>query len=203
MTERAQASRRTVEPVEAVPAQRKKAVAKAVAPNAFRLGYLIHDVARMRRTLFDQHLRPVGITRSQWWVLANLSRQSGDGRSSTELAKILEVGKVTVGGIIDRLETAGYVYRRIDKKDRRAKRIFITQAGYALIDKMRAVVSPLNDGICAGLSDKEIDRIEKSLVTIRGNLREMLAESDEIDDDDEDPGAKVAIRASAGGRSAG
>ena len=38
----------------------------------FRLGFLIHDVSRLRRTVVDKALRPLGVTRSQWWVLANL-----------------------------------------------------------------------------------------------------------------------------------
>lgn len=42
-----------------------------------RFGYLIHDVSRLRRTLFDRWLLPPGITRSQWWVLAFLSRDDG------------------------------------------------------------------------------------------------------------------------------
>jgi DNA-binding MarR family transcriptional regulator len=157
----------------------KKGKRGPTAPNMFRLGYLVHDVSRMRRTLCDQHMRPIGITRSQWWVLANLSRQPNAGTSSTELAKILDVGKVTVGGIIDRLETAGYVYRRIDKADRRAKRIFITQAGFKVIERMREILEPLNEGICAGLTLDEIDQVEHHLAIIRKNLREML-----IDDDD-------------------
>jgi DNA-binding MarR family transcriptional regulator len=157
----------------------KKGRRGPTAPNMFRLGYLVHDVSRMRRTLCDQHMRPIGITRSQWWVLANLSRQPNAGTSSTELAKILDVGKVTVGGIIDRLETAGYVYRRVDKADRRAKRIFITQAGFKVIERMREILEPLNEGICAGLTLDEIDQVEHHLAIIRKNLREML-----IDDDD-------------------
>lgn len=43
----------------------------------FRIGFLVHDVSRMRRTLFDQEMKPLGITRSQWWVLAQLSRSLG------------------------------------------------------------------------------------------------------------------------------
>jgi DNA-binding MarR family transcriptional regulator len=156
----------------------KKGKRGPTAPNMFRLGYLVHDVSRMRRTLCDQHMRPIGITRSQWWVLANLSRQPNAGTSSTELAKILDVGKVTVGGIIDRLETAGYVYRRVDKADRRAKRIFITQAGFKVIERMREILEPLNEGICAGLTLDEIDQVEHHLAIIRKNLREMLIDDD-------------------------
>ena len=59
-----------------------------------RLSFLIHDVSRMRRTAFDQYMKPHGVTRSQWWVLSNLSRH--DGMMQTELADILEDRKSVV-----------------------------------------------------------------------------------------------------------
>jgi len=155
---------------------------RPVAPNWFRLGYLIHDVSRMRRTLFDQHMKPKGITRSQWWVLANLSRHGADGIMSVDLAKLMDVGKVTLGGLIERLEKAGYVYRRADKQDKRAKQIFITEAGYQLIDIMRIITEDLNQRICEGLSADEIENVEGRLIHIKNNLREMLTE-DGIDAD--------------------
>jgi MarR family transcriptional regulator for hemolysin len=153
-----------------------KRQAKPVASNAFRLGYLIHDVSRMRRTLVDQHMRPEGITRSQWWVLANLSRHGEDGIMSTELARILDVGKVTLGGLIDRLEVAGYVYRRPDKQDRRAKHIFITEAGYALIRRMGQIVEKLNKEMCGSMTDEEIAETELNLIRLKDRLRELLGD---------------------------
>ena len=41
-----------------------------------RLGFLIHDVSRLRRSAFDRCLKPLNVTRSQWWVLAYLSRKT-------------------------------------------------------------------------------------------------------------------------------
>ena len=35
-----------------------------------KLGFLIHDVSRLRRSAFDRCLKPMNVTRSQWWVLA-------------------------------------------------------------------------------------------------------------------------------------
>jgi len=67
-----------------------------------RLGYLIHDVSRLRRMMFDRALAPLGITRSQWWVLAFISRK--DGLPQTQLANELGRRKVGVGALIDRLE---------------------------------------------------------------------------------------------------
>jgi MarR family transcriptional regulator for hemolysin len=149
-------------------------VTKPIATNWFRLGYLIHDVSRLRRTLIDQQMKPDGITRSQWWVLANLSRHGNDGIMSSELAKLLDVGKVTLGGLIDRLELAGYVYRRADKTDRRAKHIFITDSGYELTKKMGKVIEVLNQRICVGMTEDEIKTTEFNLLRLKSNIREML-----------------------------
>jgi hypothetical protein len=68
-----------------------------------RAGFLIHDVSRLRRAFFDSAMRPYGLTRSQWWVLGQLSRRRGEPMSQVELAKHLDLGKASLGGQIDRL----------------------------------------------------------------------------------------------------
>src|SRR6202161_4893158 len=87
-----------------------------------RLGYLIHDVSRLRRMMFDRALAPLGIPRSQWWVLAFISRK--DGLPQTQLANELDVGKVALGALIDRLETSGFVVRQGGPGDRRVKGVY-------------------------------------------------------------------------------
>ena len=53
------------------------AAASDASRDGIRLGFLIHDVSRMRRSAYDQFMKPLGITRAQWWVLAHLSRHDG------------------------------------------------------------------------------------------------------------------------------
>jgi len=138
----------------------------------------------MRRTLYDQSMKPLGITRSQWWVLANLSRHAGDGiYVSSELAKLLDVSKATLGRLIDRLVSAGYVYRCDDKTDGRAKNVHISDAGYALIGRMSAITEQLNKKICTGLTSSEVRSTELNLIRIKHNLRDMLAGSNDIETD--------------------
>lgn len=172
------------------PAARKKTekAGRPVAPNWYRLGYLIHDVSRMRRTLYDQRMKPEGITRSQWWVLANLFRHGTDGVMSSELAKMLDVGKVTLGRLIERLEKAGYVYRRPDKSDGRAKHVFITTSGYALIKRMRVITEELNQKISADLAAAQIEAMEESLARMKDTLRTLLAAENisELQDDEDE-----------------
>ena len=145
-------------------------------PQDVRVGFLVHDVSRMRRTLFDQAMRPLGITRSQWWVLSQLSRHARGGMLQTDLARDLDVGKVTVGGLIDRLEAGGYVVRQPDAADRRAKRIVITDGGRSVLRQMVAVGQSLNKIILAGLSPEEIEATERALSVMKDNIRRHTAD---------------------------
>ncbi len=150
-------------------------------PQDVRIGFLVHDVSRMRRTLFDQAMKPLGITRSQWWVLSQLSRQPREGMLQTDLARDLDVGKVTVGGLIDRLEASGSVVRQPDATDRRAKRIVITAQGRSILKQMITVGHDLNQVILAGLSLQEIEIAEHALSVMKDNLRQGTAEREDAD----------------------
>jgi len=140
----------------------------------YRLGFLVHDVSRMRRTAFDQAVKPLDLTRSQWWVLAQLSRHPEKRMKQTDLARILDVGKVTVGGLIDRLEASGHVERRADQEDRRSKRIVVTAKGHQAIEDMKTVGSQLNKIIFAGIPPHHLRLAEDVLHDIKANLREHL-----------------------------
>ena len=148
----------------------------------FRIGFLVHDVSRMRRTLFDQAMKPLGITRSQWWVLSQLSRHTRAGMLQTELARDLDVGKVTVGGI-DRpaWKPSGYVVRQPDATDRRAKGDQITEQGRAVLKQMVSVGRELNQIILAGLSPTDIEIAEHILSAMKDNIRRGIVDRGEAE----------------------
>ena len=155
-----------------------------------RSGFLIHDVSRLRRTVVDKALRPMGVTRSQWWVLANLSRHDGDGMMQTELAKVMDVGKVTLGGLIDRLEASGLVKRQAEPSDRRAKRVVMTARGTKLLADIQGIASEVNAKIMNGMSRTDIARTETVLYKMKQQLISMDAvpgaNNNAVDEDAED-----------------
>jgi len=174
-------------PAETEALKKVKAVrVRHVVSNTFRLGYLLHDVSRMRRTLFDQHLKPAGLTRSQWWVLAALSRKDGTGIMSSDLAKVLSVGKVTVGGLIDRLEAVGYVTREPGQLDRRSKLIYISAKGSEVINRMRHITEPLNREIVKGMTQSQVMQMETLLIRVKQNVTKMLNDNFPVEDDERD-----------------
>lgn len=153
----------------ALDAARQKPSAKP-----FRFGFLVHDVSRMRRTLFDVRMKPLGITRSQWSVLAALSRGGNDGVMQIELARQMDVGKVTIGGLILRLEKIGYVRREGDAKDRRARRVFITEKGFDIIQQMEALGTANNASTLAGIDPEALRITEDTLAKVKANIRGEL-----------------------------
>lgn len=144
---------------------------------AIRLGFYIHDASRLRRIIFDTALKPAGVTRSQAWVLAYLSR--ADGMAQSELANQLDLGKVALGGLIDRLEKSSLVERRPDANDRRMKRIFLTAAGRRVVNKMRKISAPTNDEILAGVDPAELRTTVNTLRQLKENMLRMVNHADE------------------------
>lgn len=136
-----------------------------VARNGIRLSFLMHDVSRMRRSAYDQHMKPLGITRAQWWVLAHLARH--DGMMQTQLADVLEVGKASLGDVIESLESGGWVQRHPDPSDRRAKRVYLAKPAQALIERMTQLEVQFNNHIFAALTLEERDALYRSLSKVK------------------------------------
>src|SRR5882757_9900793 len=118
-----------------------------------RIAFHIHDVSRMRRSAYDQFMKPLGITRAQWWVLAHLSRH--DGMMQTQLADILEVGKASLGDVIESLAAGKWVDRRPDPTDKRAKRVYLARTAQGLIKRMTVMETEFNGQVLAELSSEE------------------------------------------------
>lgn len=155
--------------------------------NDLRIGYFVHDVSRLRRTLFDQKMKPLGVTRSQWWVLAQLGRSEKtlgeQGMLQTELANVLDVGKVTVGGLIDRLEAGGFVRRMPCPNDRRAKRVVVTEAGRATLRQVQSVSQELNAMILKEIPQESIRLAEEVLAKMKANIMQELHGTNGQEDD--------------------
>jgi DNA-binding MarR family transcriptional regulator len=121
--------------------------------------------------MFDRALAPLGITRSQWWVLAFISRK--DGLPQTQLANELDVGKVAVGALIDRLESSGFVIRQADPVDRRVKRVYVTKQARGFLEKLRKETDKFNARIVNGIDRKQLENASDALLAMKHNLIAM------------------------------
>jgi DNA-binding MarR family transcriptional regulator len=147
---------------------------------SLRFGFLIHDVSRLRRVVVDRALKPLGITRSQWWVLAFLSRR--DGMTQTALAADLDLTKVAIGGLLDRMEAAGFVERRADQSDGRARRVYLTRAGAKMVTAIRDSVESIELEILSRVPEDALNQAAETLRALKDTLLEMAgAEAEELE----------------------
>jgi DNA-binding MarR family transcriptional regulator len=170
---------------------RERSVSMIDRPDWYlRLGYLIHDVSRLRRMMFDRELAPLGITRSQWWVLAFISRK--DGLPQTQLANELDVGKVALGALIDRLETSGFVVRQADPVDRRVKRVYLTKQARGFLEKLRRETDKFNAKIVSNIQRNQLEMTSDALLAMKRNLLAMSGET--MSEDSDNAGAARPAR---------
>jgi MarR family transcriptional regulator for hemolysin len=134
----------------------------------WNLGYLLDDAARLMRRAFDARIRHLGLTRAQWFVLAQLYRE--DGYTQTNLAKLADMDRATLGKVVDRLQEKGLIERRPHPEDRRANLIYITKAFDRLVAPMRAESIRLYSDALRGLSVKQCEQFTTMLAKVRENL---------------------------------
>jgi len=133
-------------------------------------GFLVHDVARLFGRRFDQNGHRLGMTRAQCRTLSYLARNEGINQAG--LADLLEIRPMTLVRQIDRMEDAGWIERRPDPADRRARRLFLTDKGHRILGRIWEVATETRSEALARLSPEEADR----LIDLLWRVHTMLAE---------------------------
>ena len=144
------------------------------------IGFLISDTARLMRRRFDQRARHLGLTRAQWQVLAHLQRN--EGINQIGLADLLDIEAITLCRTIDRMEEGGWVERRADPNDRRARLLFLTERARPFIADMRVIAEEIYAEALSGLPADTRQTLTEILTAMRTNLsaRPALAESPKV-----------------------
>lgn len=108
--------------------------------------------ARALSRRFDEAFRPYGITSGQFSLLNGLNRP--EPPTIGAVAELLAMDRSTVTANLKPLERAGLVTVAVDEKDRRGRRVALTDAGQAVLDRATpvwvrehaAVESEIGDG---------------------------------------------------------
>lgn len=129
---------------------------------------LLHDVARMQRTRFDQWARRYGMTRAQGMILFRLSRQPGI--SQNEMAALCEVEPITVGRLVDRLEARGMLERRSDPSDRRLRRLHLLPAAQPILAAIEVYKNELTDFLTGDFEPKKVEAMVDLLLHMKHKL---------------------------------
>jgi MarR family transcriptional regulator for hemolysin len=137
------------------------------------IGYVLSDVARLMRTVFDRRVREIGLTRSQWLVLSRLHRRPG--ASQSELAEMLELDRASAGRMLDRMEKGGWVERRADAGDRRVNRLHLTPDAQRVHTEMWQIAEATVDDALATLSATERATFTRFAARVKTRLQALAA----------------------------
>jgi MarR family transcriptional regulator for hemolysin len=136
-------------------------------------GFLVHDVARLFGRRFNQRaLLFLGLTRAQCKVLGYLARNEGINQAG--LADLLEIKPMTLVRQIDRMEEDGWIERRLDPADRRARRLVLTEKARLILARILDLSNEVRTEAFAGLSEAEGRYLIDLLARVHGNLSERV-----------------------------
>jgi MarR family transcriptional regulator, temperature-dependent positive regulator of motility len=118
-------------------------------------GFLIRRMHQVSVALFDTGTRSAGagLTPVQFGALVAI--EAHPGLDQATLASAIAYDRVTIGGVIDRLESKGMVRREIAEGDRRSRRLHLQPQGRAALAIIRPHVAAVQQHILQGLSVRE------------------------------------------------
>lgn len=129
---------------------------------------LVLEVGRLVRSRFREHSEDFGLSQPQWLALAHLNKSPG--LTQSELAERLEVSKVTVTQLVDRLEKAGWLRREAHESDRRAVRLQLTDKAEPVSAALWRVGAQVRAQALTGFSAAERQQLEALLQRMKTNL---------------------------------
>lgn len=112
----------------------------------------------------ERTLAPLGITQAEAHVLGRLGR--GGDASPNELHHLFGHKRSTLTGILDRLESRGYVTRAINPNDRRSFIVTLTEEGKAAATRVVSAVEGLERRVAAQASERDLTAFLKVLETL-------------------------------------
>lgn len=133
------------------------------------IGLRLSVLARLLRGNFDREVAELNVTRSQWAMIAAVSRMPGG--TQRVIAETLEMSEASAGRLIDRLCADGLLERRERDGDRRARAIYLTEAAEPLLAKLADYARVNEKKLFRGFSPEELDQLEDYLDRLSANIR--------------------------------
>ncbi|MDX0423552.1 MarR family transcriptional regulator [Sinorhizobium medicae] len=128
-------------------------------------------VNRKLRSVFDARVKERGLTLPRARMLFALARK--EGLNQRELAEELDIETPTIVRLLDGMENQGFIERRVELSDRRAKQIYMTVSGRALAEEIQKLASDIREEVLGGLRPEEIAGALKVVNTIATNIQSI------------------------------
>jgi MarR family transcriptional regulator for hemolysin len=131
-------------------------------------GFLLRDVSRLYVRRFEQRAAALGLTLPQCRALVYLALN--EGVSQARLAELTDVEPMTLVRILDRMASDGWLERRVDAADRRARCIYLKAKARPLVDDIWKLADLTREEAFVGIPKRQANVLIGLLDQVRGNL---------------------------------
>ena len=131
------------------------------------LAFLLVDAGRKLNDACDIEMKPLSLTRSQWRVIAYISRSPGI--SQTELAARVECSRMAITSLLRRMQSKDLIERHGSATDRRIRTVHLTAKGRSLVKRMNKIAIGVLETLFTGISRKELQSMQQALERIKLN----------------------------------
>lgn len=130
---------------------------------------MIVDLAKAFDGYMKNEMKTNGMKASYRHLLRPLAVK--DGVTQLDLVKISHLKAPTVSTTLRNMEAEGLVTRETDKDDARATRVFITEKGRKIDEKMRESASKAVSLMLGDISETESDKAVKFMLKVAENVK--------------------------------
>jgi DNA-binding MarR family transcriptional regulator len=118
-------------------------------------GHLIRRLHQRSVQVFAAQAKAAGVDLTPVQFAALAALEQSPGLDQAGLAAAIAYDRATIGGVVDRLVSKGYVARTVSETDRRARVLTLTGAGAQVLAAFRPVVEAFQAEILEGLDAEE------------------------------------------------
>ncbi|WP_129645133.1 MarR family winged helix-turn-helix transcriptional regulator [Peristeroidobacter agariperforans] len=131
-------------------------------------GFILKNLERLYTKRFEALAQELSLTLPQCKALFQLSRN--EGISQKRLAELAEIEPMTLVRILDRMESDGWVERRPDPNDRRARTLYVTAGAKPVLEQIDKLSAQMRAEALAGLSGEQRNQLMGLLEHVYQNL---------------------------------
>ena len=146
------------------------------------IGFLIHRIENRMKANIDARFKDHDLTFSQSQVLFQLKHNDGQ-LSQKQLQDLCNVSHPTMVGLIQRLESNGFVTTRTDENDKCVKIVAITDKARSFYKDMEESREFSRKRMLKGLDDKQIEEFYSLLEKVYENIEDLKGGKNDQDTD--------------------
>ena len=136
----------------------------------YHLGHRVRVLSQAIRQTIDRKLLDLDLTGQQSFIIRYLSERNGEVVYPKDIEKRFNLTHPTVSGLLQRLESKGFLTCEPDPDDRRYKRIFLTEKADECQKEIWQHIQSIERTMTRGMSESDVEMLVRLLDLAAENL---------------------------------